>query len=1516
MAPSATTWMLPNSGGNGAVVETVAEPNTETAAGTAPEVKLFKDIYSKAFTDGYISGYSQPQPAKQIPIAITGFAVRLPGNVATPDELWELCSRSRTGWSEIPKERFDAASFYHPNPGKGGCFNAKGGNFLKEDLGLRLRRWILNNEYCWSARSKPWKVQVSPNTKLLGKMLVYLWEDLSQNTSHSHLWIQRAFQCINRPVRCAFAMQSNRISHFFDLRGPSFTMDTACSSSLVALHQACQSLRNGECKMAIVGGCHLNMLPEFFVSMSKSRLFSDEGRSFSFDARGTGYGRGEGCGIIVLKPLEPALKDNDIVRAVIRGSGVNQDGKTPGIAMPNGSAQESLMKSVYERAGVDPKETGYVEAHGTGTKVGDPIEAAALYNVFGEGRTARNPLFVGSVKSNIGHLEAASGIISVIKAAMMLERGFILPNYDFKAPNPKIPFTKWHLKVPISQRPFPRDKRFVSINNFGFGGTNAHVILERAPFLTVEPEVDKSALHIRKLFVLSANYKPALETLMQNIGIYLERRPEIFQNDLMSNVAYTLGQRRSLMQWRLAISATSSFELIEALNSGKISLVREIQSPRIGFVFTGQGAQWNSMGRELYRRYPVFAHSMDECDRCLSSFAELNKDETSSCINEAHISQPACTAIQLALTDLLKAWNVLPTAVAGHSSGEIGAAYAAGILPLDACMAIAYYRGLATVELRKQFPDLKGSMMAVGCSKDEIEPLLASLTAKEARVACYNSPTSLTISGDEPAIDELQKLMEDRQIFNRKLQVDVAYHSHHMNLVAKNYRKCLQSITLPSCTQVKFHSSLLGHLVDGSRLEFQYWVENLTQSVRFSEAMTSMCASSEEHKTGVNMIVEIGPHSALAGPIKQILKSCGKDAMKIPYMSALLRKKDAVETVVDLAASLFTRGVNLDLGAVNITSPRNPPSLLIDMPRYPWNHTRKYWHEPRFMRKHKNRPLARHDLLGSLANYSNHLEPTWRNILRIDDIPWLRHHQIQLLTLFPMSAFIGLAVEAAHQKATWSGFQYDKFELHDVTVSTPLMLTEEEVEITLQLRPHSEDISSSSISCDEFIVHSWAASKGWSEHCKGFISLKTKGIHTENTFDNVKSKINTIRDVATTAVEKSKFYASLANLGVSYGSSFQGMNDCQACEHSSTAHVVVPDTRLDMPKEHQTEMVLHPALLEQIIELYWPILGVGRSFDTVYLPSSIGQLTISREIANISASPGSSLEVFCEGRFPSLHPRPTKVSMFAINGDNKADPVIVLNDLTISPIVEMEVESENDSHRELCFKLDWEPMFEPSTEVCLNGESKVKDTPSSAPIEKSTDSKYPDIVILHGSSFSQRQLASTLNTTMEKLTGKVAETGILGEIDANDKISIFIMELETPLLSSLSSDQFMALQKTILSSRGVLWVVQGAYSHASHPDANMVTGLSRSIRSETTLKFATLDLDPESSVSEKESAQAITRVLERVFGPNSGTNCELEFAQREGKFFTPRIINDSEMNEYVQKQTKASALEPTLFSQN
>jgi acyl transferase domain-containing protein/NADPH:quinone reductase-like Zn-dependent oxidoreductase len=1107
----------------------------------------------------------------------------------------------------------------------------------------------------------------------------------------------------------------------------------------------------------------------------------------------------------------------------------------------------------------------------------------------------------------------------------MLERGFILPNYDFKKPNEKIPFAQWGLKVPITQRPWPRPKRFASVNGFGFGGTNAHVVMERAPFMPDPPESESIEGQDRKLFVLSANDKNALEAMMKKIGIYLEQRPAVFQNDLMSNIAYTLGERRSLMQWRVAISTSSSIDLIQALNSGKVLPSRETEPPRIGFIFTGQGAQWNAMGRELYEHYPVFTTTLNACDKFLESLGapfslvdELHKDAATSLVNEAYISQPACTAIQLALVDLLRAWGVSPYAVAGHSSGEIGAAYAANIIPLEACMTIAYYRGMASIELKQKHAELKGTMMAVGCTKEEVEPLIAGLIAGEVKVACYNSPTSLTISGDEAAIDELGKIMEGKQLFNRKLQVDIAYHSHHMEKVASYYGNFLNKLPPPNTTSVKFHSSLLGQLVDGSKLQPSYWVDNLTQSVRFSEAVTSMCEPVDGNKTGVNMLVEIGPHSALAGPIKQILKSCGPNAMKIPYASALIRKKDAVETAQELASTLFLKGGNIKMGAINLPNAGKQPTLLVDMPRYPWNHQTKYWHESRISKKHKNRSTPRNDLLGTIATYSNDLEPTWRNILRIDDVPWLRHHKIQGLTLFPMSGFVSMAVEAASQRASERSIQFETFELRDVSVHTPLMITDEDIEMTLQLRPSE---ASSTGTWDEFRVHSWTPNKGWTEHCKGLITVtsgdngdfdaKRQALSKESA---MQSAISDIQNAAKYSVDKSEIYVSLSALGVEYGPSFQGMNNCTSSGTVSSAQLAVVDTAHEMPSGFQTESVVHPAVLEQLIEMYWPILGAGRTpVDTIYLPSSIGIMTISKKVTELTKNAGNTLSAFCKVTPPSSLPKPIQASMFATStNDELRELIIRIDELTIAPILDREIGSENDAYRELCYKLAWEPILEPLQNSAVEGST------ANGVFSKSTEkvNGVPciegEVVVIHNSA-AQSGIAAQLALGLETMTGNKIVTGNLSDVDSTGKLCLVITELESPLLSTLTQSQFLSLQTTLTTARGVLWVVRGAYANSKSPDSNMITGLSRSICSETLLRFATLDLDGEDILNQDDTAKAILKVFEATFETSTSPLTELEFMERKGAFLTPRIINDAAMNEYVHKQTKTSMLEPTAF---
>ena len=1123
------------------------------------------------------------------------------------------------------------------------------------------------------------------------------------------------------------------------------------------------------------------------------------------------------------------------------------------------------------------------------------------------------------MKSNIGHLEGASGIAAIIKATLMLERGFILPNHDFKVPNPKIPWKQWNMKVPVNQQPWPRGKKYISINNFGFGGTNGHVVLEGAPFKakpSFEQNLTEGKFVPRKLFVFTANDKATLKEVMKSFVVFVEQRPEVFQMDLMDNIAYTLGQRRSLLPYRAALPATGSFQLIQAIEREDHVSGKGVEPLRVGFIFTGQGAQWWGMGRELYEQYPVYAEAINHADRVLAALGadwslteELNKDEKNSRVNEAHISQPACTAIQLAVVDLLGTWSVHPTAVAGHSSGEISAAYAAGIITFESAVAIAYHRGRLIPVLKKENPQLQGRMMAVGGTKEEFQPLIDGLVEKEVRIACYNSPTSLTISGDETALTELEKICEKKELFNRRLVIETAYHSHHMNLVAKEYRNSLLKLKQPEETTVRFHSSLHGTLVKHTELQSGYWVDNLTCPVRFDEAVQSMLAPADDYQTGVNMLVEIGPHSGLQGPIREILKAVGGAAAKVPYASALVRKKDAVTTLLDVAANLFIKGAQLDFEAINFPLPPiKKPLLVSDLPRYPWNRSTKYWHESRMTQKHKHRKEKRSDILGVEAIYSNDLEPTWRNIVRVDDLPWLRHHKIQSVTMFPMAAFLVMALEAAAQRATAKQVQVDRFELKDVSIAKGLVVPDEDTEMTISLRPYQEGTLLSSEEWDEFRISSYSHAKGWTEHCVGLVATRAPEANDVDGAVQAKAAAAALAETAAavdqagaTQVKRAELYAALSELGVEYGETFQGIEHYKATDKLSTADITVRDVAKEMPGSFLMSPNLHPALLESLVEMYWPILGAGRSkVNTVYLPSSVSRVSVSSRAIALTQQPGTTLKAFCSGDLPASNSKPAKFTVHATADDASGEPLITLEDLVVAPILDDETDLVADVARELCYKIDWEPILEPVAEAA-NGDSG--------------DKKFPDVhvAIVHDSSDFQNAVAMDIATALEQETWKMPEMGMLSEIDPVGKICIFLPEIEKPLLSTLTSTEFATLQNVLTSSDGCLWVNRGAYDKSTNPDANMITGLSRTIRSETALKFATLDLDDAQRLAAEDTAKAILKVYAAAFGEKSTSDSELEFMEKAGSFFTPRIVNDDEMNEWVHSQANPSSLEPTPF---
>jgi NADPH:quinone reductase-like Zn-dependent oxidoreductase/malonyl CoA-acyl carrier protein transacylase len=921
------------------------------------------------------------------------------------------------------------------------------------------------------------------------------------------------------------------------------------------------------------------------------------------------------------------------------------------------------------------------------------------------------------------------------------------------------------------------------------------------------------------------------------------------------------------------------------------------------------------MGRELYQQYPVYASSLDRASAHLSSIGasfslleELAKDEQSTQVNVAHVSQPACTAVQLALVELLRSWRVAPTAVVGHSSGEIAAAYSAGIITFEDAMTIAYHRGRIIPILKQRFPDLDGCMLAVGAGFRDISPLLERVPPSlgEARIACINSPSSVTVSGDAEAVAEIQRLIEDVHpgTFVRRLAVDTAYHSHHMNLVAKDYTESLRKLLPPRPSDVVFHSSLLGRNATYLDLDATYWVQNLTCAVRFDDAVQSMCAPVEDFKTGVSFLIELGPHAALQGPLKQTLKHTGGAATKIPYSSMLSRSKDAVQTALALAGTLFVKGHNLDMGAINFPKTlERLPQVLTDMPRYAWNHSTNYYHESRLTKVHKFSDTPRNDLLGVLASYSDDIEPTWRNVLRLDDIPWLRHHQMQGVTIFPISGFLVMSIEAAAQQADTKGFRYDLLEVQDLYVTTPVMLTEEDLEMTMTLRPH---LALEHFTSFRFHIRSWSTNKGWSEHCTGLVSVSLLMVNEVDGHRvsmkkqrRLDARVSAIRKAATEPVNTQAMYKQLADISVGYGATLQSVDDCHASILASRAQIVVADTAAEMPEHQETKYIVHPTILEQLIAMYWPVLSVSGPLNTVHLPSSISKVTIATGQCAYLQGSGSRIQAFCDSSKELLNHDSNTLSMFALS--ETGESLISIENVSISPIVEAGIGPDAEAARELCYKLDWEPFLR-TPEAQMNGN-----------LHANFDA---DMVIIHGDTESQLNIASMLSDQVRVLTGTVVTTGSLASLAtiSQDKLCIVITELDKPVLPSLDASDFAALQCLLTSVRGALWVVRGAYLDSKSPESNMIMGLSRTLRSEGTLmKFITLDLDVCDDVDDGRHVDAILQVLGHTLSTDAKTE-ETEFMERNGQILTPRIVSDDALNTYVDQQIHPSATEPAFFS--
>ena len=871
------------------------------------------------------------------PIAIIGIGCRFPG-AKSPEAFWKLLCDGVDAITEVPENRWDIASFNQTRWETTGEINPHLGGFLEQvdrfdpqffSISPREANSIdpqhrLLLEVTWEALEDAGQIPENLSGTQTGVFIgisshdysVSLWRS-SSNDSYA-------------ATGTAHSIAANRISYFFNWTGSSIAVDTACSSSLVAVSLACQSLWNGESSLAVAGGVNVLLSPKATLSMAKAGLIASDGRCKTFDARGNGYVRGEGAGVVLLKPLSKAEADGNSIYAVIRGTAVNQDGRSNGITAPNLQAQEAVLRQAYQQARISPSLVQYIEAQGTGTQLGDSIEMKALGKVMSKDRLPGDYCAVGSVKTNIGHLEAAAGIAGLIKVALSLKYQQIPPSLHFQEPNPYIPFHKLPLRVQTNLAPWPKDSipLVAGVSAFGFGGTNSHVVLEQAPLSVNSDKETKRSHHI---LTLSAKTETALENLVLSYQNHLATHRSL----ACADICFSANTGRSQFNHRLAIISSNKQELADQL--AKISAGEKptgvfsgtppsnSRSPKIAFLFTGQGSQYPSMGRQLYETQPRFRETLEECDRLLVPYLEHNLLEIlypqQSKIHQTAYTQPALFTIEYALSQLWQSWGIKPNVVMGHGVGEYVAATIAGIFSLEDGLKLIAHRGRLMQQLRA------GEMVAVMASESKVNQLIAPYREKIA-IAAINGPENVVISGEAAAMRTLREILEAEGIKTKQLRVSHAFDSPLIEPILAEFEAVAKQITYNQ-PRIPLISNVTGARVDESIATDSYWVNHVCQPVKFAHSMETL------HQQGYQVFLEIGPQPILLGMGRQCLP-----ADVGVWLPSLRDGQEDWQQMLHSLAELYVRGVKVDWLGFD----RDYLRSKVVLPTYPFQRQR-YWIE-------------------------------------------------------------------------------------------------------------------------------------------------------------------------------------------------------------------------------------------------------------------------------------------------------------------------------------------------------------------------------------------------------------------------------------------------------------------------------------------------------------------------------------------------------------------------------------------
>lgn len=1161
----------------------------------------YRSLLEKAFLElrEMRSELEAVEQAKTEPIAIIGMGCRFPGGADNPEKFWQLLRDGVDTVTEIPASRWNVDAYYDPDPEIPGKMYTRYGAFLedvdkfdpqffgiapREALGMDPQQRLLL-EVSWEALENAGKIPEQLSGSKTGVFMGLFMGDYSLSSLYA---CEHRVIDAHRGLGNLRSMAAGRLAYAFDLQGPAIQLDTACSSGLLAVHLACQSLRTKECHLALAGGVNLILSPENTISLSKMQAISADGRCKTFDANADGYGRGEGCGVVVLKRLSDAIADNDNIFATIRGSAVNHDGRSNGLSAPNGAAQEMVIREALENAQVSANQIQYVETHGTGTSLGDPIEVLALNAVLRDGQHNDEPLVIGSVKTNLGHLEPAAGIAGLIKAVLSLQQAQIAPNLHFKKPSPYIPWDKLPMVVPTQVMAWPPQTggRKAGISSFGMSGTNVHLIVQEANADIIEEKEEKA---VRPLYILtlSARNEKALKALVKHYQDYLKQHPDIG----LADICFTANSGRNHFEQRLAVTTVSHSQLqkqlaafmageeVAGLAKGHVLFQK---SPEIAFLFTGQGSQYLNMGLGLYQTQPLFRRTLDKCDEILRPILSkpllevlypVKKEQESELeviLNETAYTQPALFALEYALAQLWLSWGIKPTAVMGHSVGEYVAACIAGVFSLEDGLKLIAARG----RLMQALPQY-GGMVAVMLDETSAVEAIRDYS-KEISIAAINGPESVVLSGQNKALEVVVTHLQTRGIKTKPLTVSHAFHSFLMEPMLTEFQQVAEEITY-TVPQIKLVSNLSGEIVTTEVAEAAYWCRHIRQPVRFNDSIQTL------HQQKYDIYVEIGPKPTLLGMGKQ----CLPEDNPATWLPSLRQEQSDWEQLLESLGICYVQGVTIDWSSFDQEYACRKQVL----PTYPFQRQR-YWIEKPATKNYLANPADMiHPLLGQQLSLPGSQEIRFEVHISPHSPTWLAHHCVYQAIIMPAAAFLEMALAAGH-----TVFKSEQIVLEEVVIQQALILSDNEVK-TLQLVLTPEGLAYSfeifSLKTDE--EHEWTC------HVSGKVLVGQP--------DSSQIDLAALQTQCSEEIFISEYYQQYRDeREIDYGPNFQAIEKLWRNSGKSVGRIQLPNSLVFEAKD----FYLHPVLLDAGFQMLGATFSDAERKET-YIPVSLERMCVYRQ---------------------------------------------------------------------------------------------------------------------------------------------------------------------------------------------------------------------------------------------------------------------------------------------------------------